>query len=166
MGEQEVQEQENMLYMARHLYTKLGKDVFILDGAATAHMVDEWVQLKGESNISLTVKGLGDMNATGKGVLCVDGLELGPTLRVPGLGINLISEGSLQKQGCEIISKKDWRKVYYQGALIIEAVFKEGLFIWKPVSKAFLKSECCFLAGAKPESRVQLCTRGIKDWDI
>ena len=128
-GKQEGNAQENFLYMAKHLKDLLGKDVFLLDGAATTHMVDTWVMLNNERETVMNVKGLGNMTATAKGELVVQGLQLGTALRVPGLGINLMSEGELQTQGCEIISKGNWRKIYFQEVLIIEAILENGLFI-------------------------------------
>jgi hypothetical protein len=108
--------------------------------------------LKNEQETMITVQGLGNMTATAKGNLIVENLQLGTALRVPELGINLISEGQLQTQGCEIVSKGKWRKVYLKGKLLIEATLEKGLFIWKPKDQNFLKDQNCFLAGAKPNS--------------
>jgi hypothetical protein len=171
--------QQNFAYVANELYQILGKDVFLLDGAATAHMVESWVQLREEHPVDMVVKGLGDMKATSKGILCVQGIVLGAALKVPGLGTNLISEGVLQSKGCEIVSKDNWRKVWCKGKLLISAIFEKGLFVWKPTDKSFLeksmmsRTECelyglgassnivlgqqnCYVAGSKMESSLQL----------
>jgi hypothetical protein len=75
------------------------------------------VVLNNERETVMNVKGLGNMTATAKGELVVQGLQLGTALRVPGLGINLISEGELQTQGCEIISKRELEKVIFSGSI-------------------------------------------------
>jgi hypothetical protein len=98
------------LYMATHLYKTLGTGAFLLDGAATVHMVEDWVELQDERVVQMQVKGVGNMMATAKGSLCVGGMKLQPALRVPGLGINLISEGLLQQQGFEVVSRDNWRR--------------------------------------------------------
>jgi len=125
--------------MAGELNQILGKDMFLLDGAATTHMVDNWIQLQNEKPIDIIVKGLGNMKATSRGVLTVQGMVMGTALRVPGLGANLISEGVLQSNGCEIISKGKWRKVIYKRKVIISALLENGLFIWKPKDESILK---------------------------
>jgi hypothetical protein len=55
-------------------------------------------------------------------------------LKVPGLGVNLISEGALHSKGCDIISnaKEGWRKVVFQGKVIINTTYEQGLFVWRP----------------------------------
>jgi hypothetical protein len=158
-GEVSENYQQNFAYVANELYQVLGKDVFLLDGAATAHMVESWVQLKNEQPVDMMVKGLGDMKATSRGILCVQGITLGAALKVPGLGTNLISEGVLQSNGCEVISKQNWRKIWCGGKLLISANFEKGLFVWRPTDKSFMQkstAETCYLADGRSESSLQL----------
>jgi hypothetical protein len=140
-GEVSENYQQNFAYVANELYQVLGKDVFLLDGAATAHMVESWVQLKNEQSVDMMVKGLGDMKATSRGILCVQGITLGAALKVPGLGTNLISEGVLQSNGCEVISKQNWRKIWCGGKLLISANFEKGLIVWTSVMHFVLQSQ-------------------------
>ena len=144
------------LYMATHLFQTLGKEAFLLDGGATVHMVEEWVNLREEKKVNLRVKGVGNMTATGEGILEIGSLELAPVLRVPGLGVNLISEGVLQKRGCEIISRDEWRKVIYKGRVIIQAKLERGLFVWRPNDQSFIKKEQCYLANIKENVSLHL----------
>jgi hypothetical protein len=118
--------------MANELHQILGKDIFLLDGAATMHMVDSWVVLQDERPVNMLVKGLGNKQASSKGVLCVRAMILGPALRVHGLGTNLISEGVLQTRGYEVMSKGNWRKVMLKGEVVISAALENGLFVWRP----------------------------------
>jgi hypothetical protein len=158
-GEVSENDQQNFAYVANELYQVLGKDVFLLDGAATTHMVESWVQLKNEQPVDLVVKGLGNMKATCKGMLCVQGITLGAALKVPGLGTNLISEGVLQSNGCEVVSKQNWRKVWCGGKLLISANFEKGLFVWRPTDKSFMQkstAETCYLADGRSGSSLQL----------
>ena len=69
------------------------------------------------------------------------GLQFNNTLRVPGLGVNLISEGVLHKFGCDVVSNAEfgWRKVIYQNRIIIEAEYEDGLFVWRPSTNNLLK---------------------------
>ena len=153
--EENYEEYEEFAYMAKQLHEELGKEVFLLDGAATANMVETWVHLEQEQPVDMVVNGLGKLRAVGKGNLVIQGVNLGEALRVPGLGINLISEGALQQQGCKIISRHNWRKIYKNGELLMEATLKKGLFIWKP-NKVPLVEHKCFLAGSKPDSSLHL----------
>ena len=102
-------------------------------------------------------------------MLRVQGMILGPALRVHGLGTNLISEGVLQNRGYEVMSKGNWRKVMLGGEVVISAALENGLFVWRPSDKDFLKQSVqelkgdsnwvqqqCFVAGSKPESNLQL----------
>jgi hypothetical protein len=73
--EESKEEPEEFLYMAKHLQDTYGKDVFLLDGAATAHMVDSWVYLEGEREVNMTVQGLGKLQGVGKGNLVIQGLH-------------------------------------------------------------------------------------------
>jgi hypothetical protein len=123
---------EQFLYMASVENQKLEEGVFILDGAATSHMVNDEIELNNEVTATVVVQGMGIMNATGKGLLCVEGMELGMALRVPELKVNVISEGILQARGCQILAKDDWRKVFYEEVLVIEARIEKGLFVWRP----------------------------------
>ena len=80
-GEVSENFQQNFAYVVSELYQVLGKDVFLLDGAATAHRGESWVQLKDEQPVDMMVKGLGDMKATSKGILCVQGIVLGAAFK-------------------------------------------------------------------------------------
>jgi hypothetical protein len=81
-----------------------GNYSFILDGAATSHVVGSHVILHDERPQVSKINGLGVSWSTGCGLLVVDGIEFRNTLRVPGIGANLISEGALQREGCHVIS--------------------------------------------------------------
>jgi hypothetical protein len=146
------------LYMATHLYKTLGTGAFLLDGAATVHMVEDWVELQDERVVQMQVKGVGNMMATAKGSLCVGGMKLQPALRVPGLGINLISEGLLQQQGFEVVSRDNWRRVLYKGEVVIEAFLEHGLFVWRPKDVKFIHNnvEHGYVGGSRPESLLHL----------
>jgi hypothetical protein len=65
-------------------------------------------------------------------VLNVDGIAFKNTLRVPGLGADLISENAMQMDGCNIVSRDDWRRVYQGGRIIVSAKLERGLFLWRP----------------------------------
>jgi hypothetical protein len=117
----------------------VGKGAFILDGAATSHMVDEHVVMHDERNVESRISGIGVRWSSGCGTLLVDDIEFTDTLRVPGLGANLISESAMQRGGCEIVSKAGWRNVYRDGKLLISAVLQNGLFVWKPSGREWLK---------------------------
>jgi hypothetical protein len=149
-------QEENFVYMAWTDQTGIRKSEFLLDGAATIHLVETWVNLENEITVSVKVKGLGSLNAIGKGILWVDGLCLGKALRVPGLGVNLISEGLLQQEGCKIISDRNWRKIFYEGEKIIEAQLEKGLFVWRPNDQSFMTSERCLMANFNSSSKLQL----------
>ena len=41
------------VFMVKHLHQELGKGAFLLDGAATTLMVDNWVHLEEEKPINL-----------------------------------------------------------------------------------------------------------------
>jgi hypothetical protein len=90
-GESDLEEKP-LGFMAALFGGKIGKDVFILDGAATAHLVDDWVVLKDEQPYASEVKGVGNLPVVARGKMRVGGLEFSPVLRVPGLGVNLLSE--------------------------------------------------------------------------
>jgi hypothetical protein len=97
-------------------------------------MVDGSVKLHEEESISTSIRGVADVQATAVGILKVGGLQFSRTLKVPGLGVNLISEGVLHQHGCDIVScaSGGWRRVYLAGKVIIEAHYEQGLFIWRP----------------------------------
>jgi hypothetical protein len=132
----------------------LKKGIFLLDGAATSHMVDEFIYLESERPVDVMVKGLGEMKAVGKGMLIIQGVALGEALRVPGLGVNLISEGVMQQRGCSVVSQNDWRKIYDGSCILIQAKLMRGLFVWRPEGVRLV--EQCFLAGSKPSSSLDL----------
>jgi len=165
---------QNFAYMANELIHTLGQSAFVLDGAATTHVVDKWVKLDNERPVNVLVKGIGNIKATSKGTLYIQGIMMGTALRVPGLGANLISEGVLQTNGCEITSKAGWRKVLYNGRTIISASLENGLFVWRPEdrtvwkqfksysqlensqSKIIMAKQQCFVAGSRPQSNLVL----------
>jgi hypothetical protein len=97
-------------------------------------MVDEVVFLQEEQQVDIDVKGVAAAKATAMGKLIVDGIRFEGVLKVPGLGVNLISEGVLHSKGCDIISnaKEGWRKVMFQGRVLITASYEKGLFVWRP----------------------------------
>jgi hypothetical protein len=65
--------------------------------------VDGTVPLKDEQRIDLAARGVGERRASHVGTLCAGGIEFTGALRVPGLGVNLISEGVLHSFGCDIV---------------------------------------------------------------
>jgi hypothetical protein len=111
-------------YMAKQRLDRFEKDMFLLDGAATVHMIDQHVKLENEKPIQMVVSGVGKLNAVGRGMLIIQGVNLGEAIRVPGLGINLISEGALQTHGCTIISRGNWRKIYKNGVYLFKPHYK------------------------------------------
>ena len=112
----------------------LGPNVFLLDCGATTHMVDDSISLVDERGVNTEIRGVGEGRAVAVGTLCAGGIEFTGTLKVPGLGVNLISEGVLHGFGCDIVSsaKEGWRRVFYEGEILIEAKFEKGLFVWRP----------------------------------
>jgi hypothetical protein len=65
---------EPVVFMARCLERGVEEGVFILDGAATNHVVDEWVGMQHERPVHSVVRGVGNLPVTGAGVLNVQGL--------------------------------------------------------------------------------------------
>jgi hypothetical protein len=59
----------------------------------------------------------------------VGGVEMEEALKVPNLEVNVISEGVLQASGYDIVSKGDWRKLFYGRRLVIKAKLVKGLFV-------------------------------------
>ena len=152
-GEEDFEGVGPLAFMARRFGDRFGTEVFLLDCAATSHMVDDSVVLHDEVEELTDIKGVADVTATGKGTLIVGGLELRDVLKVPNLGVNLISEGVLHGKGCDIVSNAEEgsRKVYFKGKVIIEATYEQGLFIWRP-PVTFLTTDplypVCLLAAA------------------
>jgi hypothetical protein len=131
---------EEFAYMANRWHGCPEKGVFLLDGAATTHMVKEYVFLENERPVKMMVKGLGELQSVGKGILEIQGVVLGEALRVPGLKFKLISEGIMQRQGCRIVSQHGWRKLFDDRGLLLEARLVRGLFIWKPEGVRMVKN--------------------------
>ena len=150
-GEEQDEEKEEavgpIVFMARTLGGGLGSDVFLLDSGATCHMVDGSVPLLDERRAETMVRGVADVHAHAIGTLRAGGLEFTEVLKVQGLGINLISEGVLHSHGCDVVSsaKGGWKRVIYQGKVIIEATYEGGLFPWRPTIEK--STALCFMAG-------------------
>jgi hypothetical protein len=128
-SEGNVGRKEEFAYTADQWHTEMGKGVFLIDGAATSHMVSEHVFLENEQEVEVVVKGLGELRWVGKGKLVIQGISLREDLRVPESKVNLLSEGVMQSRGCKIISQHDWRGMYDGRRLLIEARLERGLFV-------------------------------------
>jgi hypothetical protein len=136
----EQETKEEFASMANRWHKCMEKRIFLLDGAATTHMVNEYVFLEDERPVKVMVKGLGVLQSVGKGILRVRGVVLGEALRVPGLNFNLISEGVMQRQGCRILSQYGWRKLFDDKGLLLEARLERGLFVWRPEGVQMVKN--------------------------
>ena len=68
-----IWELEPLGFMARKFGDRLGPEVFLLDGAATAHMVDGAVVLFDEEEVNITIKGVAEAVAVAKGALVAGG---------------------------------------------------------------------------------------------
>ena len=150
-GEEQDEEKEEavgpIVFMARTVGGGLGSDVFLLDSGATCHMVDGSVPLLDERRAETMVRGVADVHAHAIGTLRAGGLEFTEVLKVQGLGINLISEGVLHSHGCDVVSsaKGGWKRVIYQGRVIIEATYEGELFLWRATIER--STAMCFMAG-------------------
>jgi hypothetical protein len=110
----------------------LNKGTFLLDTAAMLHMVDGNVLLEGERPCRVVVRGLGDKVACAIGVLRMGGLVFRDTLKIKGLGVNMISLGRMQTLGCSVRSSVSGLIVSREGRKVIEAELQGGLYVWKP----------------------------------
>ena len=150
-----------LAFMARRFGEEIGPEVFLLDCAATSHMVDGSVILEEEVAVNTEIKGVANVMATAKGVLKVGGMIFKDVLKVPGLGVNLISEGALHAKGCDIVScaREGWRRVFLREKLVIEANYEKGLFVWRP-PVTFLNKDpnypVCLLASGEGTGEQQL----------
>jgi hypothetical protein len=55
-------------FVVRKFGDRLGPEFFLLDSAATSHMVDEMVVLQDEKQVDIEVKGVAAARATGTGI--------------------------------------------------------------------------------------------------
>jgi hypothetical protein len=98
-------------FVVRKVGDQLGPEVFLLDSAATSHMVDEMVFLQEEQQVDIDVKGVAAAKATAVGKLIVDGIRFEGVLKVRYLDWGLIS---FQKVFCtakDVISSLMLRRV-------------------------------------------------------
>jgi hypothetical protein len=106
-------------------------------------MVDGSVPLLDERRVDTMIRGVADVKAEAIGTLRVLNMEFTGVLKVPGLGINLISEGVLHSHGCDIVSsaQEGWRRVIFKGRIIIEAKYEGGAFCVE--AKKGAANACC-----------------------
>ena len=124
--EQFVEDTHPMAYMARVNGDGLGAGVFLLDTAATSHMVDGQVPLERERSCHVVVKGLGDTVARAIGDLRMGGMLFQEVLKIDGLGVNLISLGRMHRLGCTVFSTGVEMKVFHGKKILIMAKLEEG----------------------------------------